>query len=137
MVTHKILIVLPSEKQKQSKPKDFFPLSETTQFFYFVSVWTGILLKISLRHFIFHMIDQLPFCIFPNSVLKPWCISSSCITCGPPHHLTWWLMLLNRKDSLLLSFYRNTYYCARKGRMYKYFLYFHSPTGYKIQLNNF
>ena len=24
MVTHKILIVLPSEKQKQSKPKDFF-----------------------------------------------------------------------------------------------------------------
>lgn len=63
---------------------------------------------------------------FPNFALKPWCISSSWVPCSPPQHLTFWLILLNRKESLLLSFYRNTYYCARKGRMYKsYFLYFH------------
>lgn len=59
-----LICISYSEKQKQRETKAFFLFSDMTQFLYFVSIWTRILLPISLRHFIFHVIDQLSFRIF-------------------------------------------------------------------------
>lgn len=127
---HQLLYLLKNKNKVQHKKSlfsFFYTLSEVT---HLVCIWTRRILKISLRHFVFHMLDQLPFCILPNSALQPWCISSSCKTCRTFYYFTYCRILLNRKDTLLFSFYRNTYSSATKGRMYKTpFLYSHFWTG--------